>query len=66
MTSRDPEAGVTPRSSMDDVLECYVKDVDRTLLREALKLTPNERVQKLVELMRAADALRDAGTRAFR
>lgn len=54
------------RSSMDDVIECYKKDVDRTLLREALKLTPAERVQKLVELLRSTAALRDAGGRSFR
>jgi len=51
---------------MDDVIECYKQDVDRTLLREALKLTPHERMQKLVELRRAADALREAGSKAFR
>lgn len=66
MTAREPVTGDAPRSSMDDVIECYKKDVDRTLLREALRLTPNERVQKLVDLQRAADALRESGSRAFR
>ena len=51
---------------MDDVIECYKKDVDRTLLREALKLTPGERVRKLIDLLRSTAALRDAGGRSFR
>ena len=31
----------------DPVIEAYKKDVDRTLLRENLKLTPEQRLQKL-------------------
>ena len=31
---------------VDPVIEAYKKDVDRTLLRENLKLTPNERLMK--------------------
>jgi hypothetical protein len=53
--------GRTPvRSSIDDVIELYKKDVDRGLLREALKLTPTERLRRLVELTRFADRLRYA------
>jgi len=51
--------GRTPvRASIDDVIELYKKDVDRGLLREALKLTPTQRLQRLVELTRFADRLR--------
>jgi hypothetical protein len=38
----------------DPVVEAYKRDVDRTLLRENLKLTPAERllaVQRLVEFV---------------
>ena len=31
----------------DPVIEVYKKDIDRTLLRENLKLTPEERLRKL-------------------
>jgi uncharacterized LabA/DUF88 family protein len=51
------------RSSIDDVIELYKKDVDRGLLREALKLTPTERLRRLVELTRFADRLRHSGTK---
>ena len=36
---------------MDEVIAAYKKDVDRTLLRENLKLTPQERSEKFARLM---------------
>jgi hypothetical protein len=49
----------------DPVIEYYKKDVDRTLLREHLKLTPQQRLEKLVTFMRSLDALRaSAGKRS--
>jgi hypothetical protein len=42
----------------DPVIERYKRDVDRTLLRENLKLTVEERIQKLIRLQRFAEALR--------
>ena len=50
----------TARSSIDDIIELYTKDVDRALLREALKLTPTQRLQRLTELTRFAERLRQA------
>jgi hypothetical protein len=44
----------------DPVTEYYKKDVDRTLLREHLKLTPQQRLEKLVAFMRDLDTLRAA------
>ena len=35
----------------DPVIEAYKKDVDRTLILENLKLTPDERLQKLQAFM---------------
>ena len=55
-------SGVRP----DPVIEAYKKHVDRTLLRENLKLTPDERLARLEEMDRFRDALREAGQRAFR
>ena len=50
-----------PPLTPDPVIEAYKKDVDRTLLRENLKLTPEERLRKLIELQRFAEELRRAG-----
>ena len=36
----------------DPVIEFYMRNVDRTLLRENLKLTPEQRLQKLARLAR--------------
>ncbi len=45
----------------DPVIECYKRDVDRTLLRENLKLTVEERIKKLIHLQRFAEELKRAG-----
>lgn len=52
-----------PPLSADPVTEHYKKDVDRTLLREHLKLTPQQRLERLVAFMRSLDLLRDARRR---
>jgi hypothetical protein len=48
----------------DPVIEHYKRDVDRTLLREHLKLTPLQRLEKLVAFMRDLDELRHARRRS--
>ncbi len=50
-----------PHSSIDDVIEVYKRDVDRTLLRENLKLSPEDRIRKLVAFLRLTAELRRAG-----
>ena len=45
----------------DPVIEAYKQGVDRSLIRENLKLTPTQRVEKLIELQRFAEELRRAG-----
>ncbi|MEN3001429.1 MAG: hypothetical protein ABDI19_06260 [Armatimonadota bacterium] len=50
----------------DPVIEAYKKDIDRTLLIENLKLTPTERLRKLMELQRFAEALTEAGKKLRR
>jgi hypothetical protein len=47
----------------DPVIEAYKKDVDLTLLRENLKLTPDERLRKLEQFVRDLDTLRSAARR---
>ena len=49
----------------DPVIEAYKKDVDRTLIRENLKLTPEQRLRQLMKLQEFAEELQ-AGGRATR
>jgi hypothetical protein len=53
-----------PASRPDPVVERYLRDVDRTLLRRNLALTPEERLTQLQELARFAEELRRAGRKA--
>jgi hypothetical protein len=46
---------------MDDVIDVYKRSVDRTLIREMLKLTPEQRLVRLQRLQRAAAELKRAG-----
>jgi len=48
----------------DPVIEFYKKDVDRTLLRENLKLTVEQRFDQLMRLQEFAEELRRAGREA--
>lgn len=45
---------------LDPIIEAYKKDVDRTLLRENLKLTPDERLARLEALLADAEEFRRA------
>ncbi len=51
-------------TTADPVLAAYLRDVDRTLLRENLKLTPAQRLEKLVRFTSFASMLRKAGVDA--
>jgi hypothetical protein len=55
-----------PRTTSDPVVEVYKRDVDRTLIRENLKRSIEERLEALIELQRFAEELRRAGKRATR
>ncbi len=48
----------------DPVIEAYKRDVDRTLVRESLRRSVEERLEALIQLQRFADELREAGRRA--
>lgn len=47
----------------DPVVELYKKDVDRTLLRENLALTVEQRLEKLQRFMNDLEAVRGAARR---
>ncbi len=49
------------RIQTDPVIEAYKKDVDRTLLRENLRLTVEQRFDNLMRLQDFAEELRKAG-----
>lgn len=50
----------------DPVIEAYKRDVDRTLLRKNLRLTPEERILAAMELQKLAEEVRRAGREARR
>jgi hypothetical protein len=57
------EALAAERSSIDEIIDLYKKDVDRTLLREALKMSPSERVQRMIDLSLFVEELRASARR---
>lgn len=48
-------------SDRDPVIEAYKKDVDRTLIRENLKLTVDARVRKMISVLGFIDEVRRSG-----
>lgn len=49
--------------SRDPVIEAYKKDVDRSLLRENLKLTVEERLRKLASMLDFLEGWRGAASK---
>lgn len=43
------------------IIEAYKRDVDRTLLQENLKLTPQQRLEKMMAVLRFTEELRLSG-----
>jgi hypothetical protein len=61
-----PRCGVSelaPPDVFDPVIEAYKKDVDRTLLKANLKLTPAQRAEKFVDFMKFLGEVQRAGRR---
>lgn len=54
-----PRLPLPPADFIDPVIEVYKNDVDRTLLRENLKLTVQERLEKLMGFMDFLGELRE-------
>lgn len=63
-TQHGPPVDLPPPDFYDPVIEAYKKDVDRTLLRENLNLTVDERFRKFESFMRYVYELRAAGERS--
>lgn len=66
MTARDRQSAVDVSLAPDPVIEAYKKDIDRTLIRENLKLTPEQRILQLMKLQAFAEELQAAGRRSRR
>jgi hypothetical protein len=43
--------GMAQTTAFEEIIEVYLRDVDRTLIRENLALTPGQRLQKLEEFV---------------
>ncbi len=54
-----------PPAEIDRLVEELKKDVDRTLIRENLKLTVEERLIQLMRLQEFAEEMRRAGRATF-
>jgi hypothetical protein len=57
MERRGPEL-LSVSLEPNPAIEAYKKDVDRTLLRENLELTPDQRARKMIAVLRFAEAVR--------
>jgi hypothetical protein len=64
MRKQDAQRDRAPEFESDPVIEVYKKDVDRTLLRENLRRSVDERLANLLALQRLAEEARRAGRRS--
>jgi hypothetical protein len=53
----------TKRANLDPVIEAFKKDVDRSLIRENLRLSVEQRFDQLMKLQQFAEELHRAGRR---
>jgi hypothetical protein len=63
MDAPDDRCDAIPPSE-DPVVTASLPGIDRTLLRENLKLTPEQRIEKLQGVVDALDAMRGAARRS--
>jgi hypothetical protein len=61
--STEKQDRLAPPDYCDPVIDAYKKNVDRTLLRENLKLSVEERFRKFESFRKFARELREAGQR---
>lgn len=50
----------------EEIVDLYLKDVDRSLIRENLRLSYIERLRKLQRNVQAANKIRSAGIRSLK
>lgn len=61
----DPDASPLLPAEVDRLVEELKRDVDRSLIRENLKLPVEERLVQLMRLQEFAEELRRAGRKTF-
>jgi hypothetical protein len=52
-----------PPIAFDESVQLYLRDVDRTLIRQNLALTPGQRLQKLEEFVEFLQSAKNADRR---
>jgi hypothetical protein len=57
----DSSSTTPPPHDPDALIAAYKRDIDRTLLRENLRMTPEHRLQEFRRFQRLAGKLRRAG-----
>jgi hypothetical protein len=63
--SRDKSSHLPPLAC-EEIVNLYLKDVDRSLIRENLRLSYTERLQRLQSQVRAASKIQGAGLRTLK
>ena len=63
MQQRSERSGLPDDLEPDPVIEFCKRDVDRTLIREQLRRSVDERVRNMIAALRFTEALRDAARR---
>ena len=61
MSAQGTETNTEDLLYPDPVVELYMKDVDRTLIRSQLRKTPTERLQDLIAMAEYSEQLKSAG-----
>jgi hypothetical protein len=56
----------SPPLACEEIVNLYLKDVDRSLVRENLRLSYTERLQRLQRNVQAANKIRGAGIRSLK
>jgi hypothetical protein len=60
------ESSDLPPLACEEIVNLYLKDVDRSLIRENLRLSYTERLRRLQRNVQAANKIRDAGIRSLK
>jgi hypothetical protein len=63
IVSPDDIPRLAPAEASDPLIEAFKKDVDRSILRENLKLSPQERSEKSLSFMQSVWELREIARR---
>jgi hypothetical protein len=66
MGQHSPRRQPQPALEPDPVIDAFKRDVDRTLIREQLKRSIDERVRNMIAALRLAEGLREAHQRQRR